>query len=408
MSDSRSDTLSLPVDVAVIGGGISGLWLANRLHRAGYSCVLLEARELGEVQTLHSQGIIHGGLKYALGGALSSESEAIAGMPDRWRQLLAGEGEVDLRGVSVLSQTQHLWSAGSLASRFTTFFASRMLRGRIDKLAFADYPVALQDRRFRGAVYRLDDLVVDTDSLVSTLAAPIQPHCLQVQVSADQLHWHEQGLAAITLPGVTLQPRRAILAAGAGNAALLDDARRAGLSPLPDTQLRPLQMVMVAHAQPLPLYAHCIGASNKPRLTITSHPLPDGRMVWYLGGDLAERGVGLSAEALLADARQELATLFPWLDFSTADWATTAVERAEPRQGSLAKPDNAFAEAQQNLIVAWPTKLTLAPDLGDRVAALLSAQGFVPQHPQPTLPDDLPRAHPGRAPWMTAFGDRHD
>src|SRR5690606_3639182 len=97
---------TVPVDIALFGGGIAGLWLARLLTQRGYSCVLLERDTLGGQQTLLSQGILHGGLKYALGGALSQESEAIAGMPDRWRASLAGEGDLDLRGVKVLSDTQ--------------------------------------------------------------------------------------------------------------------------------------------------------------------------------------------------------------------------------------------------------------------------------------------------------------
>lgn len=78
----------IPLDIAIFGGGIAGLWLANLLRQRGFSCVVLEAGTLGGGQTLLSQGILHGGLKYALGGTLSSESEAIAacriaGVP-RW------------------------------------------------------------------------------------------------------------------------------------------------------------------------------------------------------------------------------------------------------------------------------------------------------------------------------------
>ena len=91
------------LDAIIIGGGIAGLWLLNRLTSDGYGCVLLEADELGCGQTLASQGMIHGGIKYALGGALTGASEAIADMPDRWRAALAGEGPVDLSGLEVLA-----------------------------------------------------------------------------------------------------------------------------------------------------------------------------------------------------------------------------------------------------------------------------------------------------------------
>src|SRR5262245_41436193 len=91
------------VDVAVIGGGVAGLWCAAALGAAGYSCVLVERQALGAGQTIASQGIIHGGVKYALAGAASRASRAIAQMPETWRACLAGEGTMDLRGVRVLS-----------------------------------------------------------------------------------------------------------------------------------------------------------------------------------------------------------------------------------------------------------------------------------------------------------------
>ena len=59
---------TVKVDTVIAGGGIAGLWLLNVLRSKGYSAVLLEAGSLGGAQTLSSQGIIHGGMKYALGG----------------------------------------------------------------------------------------------------------------------------------------------------------------------------------------------------------------------------------------------------------------------------------------------------------------------------------------------------
>lgn len=397
-----ADTV-VKVDTAIIGGGIAGLWLHNLLRRRGYSCVLLETGPLGGGQTLLSQGIIHGGLKYALGGTLSSESEAIAAMPDRWRRCLAGEGELDLRGTRVLSPTQYLWSAGSVASRVTTFFASRMLRGRIQRLKPGDYPSALDDPGFRGNVYQLDDLVVDTESLVATLAEPVADELLHFGDN-DRLEWNDDGLAAIHTGGIRIEPGYTILAAGAGNEALLREAHRHHLAESVQAQTRPLRMALVRHRLGHRLYAHCIGASNKPRLTVTTHDLPDGSLVWYLGGDLAERGVAMEPPQLVNETHEELARLFPWLDFTGADFATVEVDRAEPRQESLIKPDNAWARRDRRLLVTWPTKLTLAPDLGERVLALLDEAGARPCHQQPGLPASIPRARPGKPHWYERFG----
>lgn len=392
----------LKPDILIFGGGIAGLWLINRLHAAGYQCLLLETASLGGNQTLASQGIIHGGLKYALGGNLSSESEAIAAMPDRWRAAMAGDDPVDLRNLNVLSDTQHMWSSGSVASRMTNFFASKMLRGRIEKLKRDHYPSALADKAFKGNVYKLDDLVINTESLIDTLAAPVRERLLAFDMERDTLEWGEQGLNAVTVQGQRIEPALTILAAGNGNPALLDGAHQAHLLPEEHSQLRPLKMLLVKHDLGHRLYAHCVGTSNKPVLTVTTHDCPDGKVVWYLGGDLAEQGVERSNEEQLAAGRTELKKLFPWLDFSDAQFATLDVTRAEPKQQSLVKPDNAYARRDQNLIIAWPTKLTLAPDLGDRVMALIDESGVKPGAPF-TVPAGLEQAPMGVPYWHRCF-----
>lgn len=400
---TRTMTDPIHTDIAIFGGGIAGLWLMNVLEQRGYSCVLLERHTLGGSQTLLSQGIIHGGLKYALGGALSSESEAIAGMPTRWRQHLAGEALPDLREVRVLSETQHLWSAGSMASRFTTFFASKMLRGRIAKLKFEHYPEALKNRRFKGSVYRMDDLVVDTESLLAALIRPVADRLLRFDPEQHQLQWGAKGIEEIRLDGeIRIRPRLAILAAGAGNEALLASAHSHAVAASVHAQRRPLQMLLVRHRLGHRFYAHCIGASNKPRLTVTTHELPDGSLVWYLGGELAERGTDMSADELVSAGRAELADLFPWLDFSAADFAPVRIDRAEPRQENLLKPDNAFVTRDKNVIVTWPTKLTLAPDLGDRVLAQI--QDLSPSNTRPSIPAQARRAQLDAPPWVKLFG----
>ncbi len=76
--------------------------------------------------------------------------------------------------------------------------------------------------------------------------------------------------------------------------------------------------------------------------------------------------------------------------------------RAEPKQQALVKPDNAYAHRDHNLIVAWPTKLTLAPDLGDRVMALVEESGLEPGAPL-TVPAELEQAPMGVPYWHRCF-----
>jgi glycerol-3-phosphate dehydrogenase len=374
---------SLSTDVLIVGGGIAGLWLNARLRRQGFASLLVESATLGGGQSVKSQGIIHGGAKYALNGALTGASEAIADMPRRWREALAGGGELDLSGVRVLSEAHYLWSPGTLAGNLTSFFASKAVRGRVDQVKGEQLPPALQHPKFKGKVYRLAELVLDVPSLIARLAELAGDGLL----AARQIEpLREDGeLRGLLVDGREIRTQRVVLSAGAGNAELL---AALGIEQ-PKQQLRPLHMVLAKGPALKPLYAHCLGGGPKPRVTVTTHPAADGQWVWYLGGDLAEAdGVARDEAAQIRAAQQEMAELLPWVDQAQTRWATLRVDRAEPAQSGLVRPDNAFLAEQPRLLVGWPTKLALAPDFADRVLAALDRDGVQPGHhaPLPALP----------------------
>ncbi|MEJ2117930.1 MAG: FAD-dependent oxidoreductase, partial [Alphaproteobacteria bacterium] len=127
-----------------------------------------------------------------------------------------------------------------------------------------------------------------------------------------------------------------------------------------------------------PLYAHCLGASANPRLTVTSYPAEGGETVWYLGGDVAEQGVGLAPEAQVKAAKRELAELLPWVELTDLAWRTLAIDRAEPRQPGGRRPDTSYLHAEEGLMVAWPTKLAFAPRLASQVLERLQEQAVQP------------------------------
>ena len=458
-------------DIVIFGGGIAGLWLLNRLRAAGYGVVLLEYGLAGQ-QTVLSQGIIHGGLKYTLGGTPGGTARATAAMPARWRACLAGEGEIDLRRVTVLSQHYFMWSASSLRSRLKGFLGSKGLQGQAELVQPADYPPLLT----QGTLYRLPDFVLEVPSLLHELRVPHGDAIFQladsdVTFERDQNNqlraatvviqegarnksghqvdllaswheasnnagipasrpeasnnagiptsWHEAGNNALhsTKPdksnarqATTLTARHFIFAAGAGNEALIKQAKLNS----PKTQRRPLKMVYLKQRDLPEAYLHCVGSKLKPRpeLTITTHPAADGEKIWYLGGELAERGAGRTAEAQLAAAQLVLNQQFPWLRFSArglegpvvdgvgansarhrcsarglegpatvkqnatetstnGQWGTLAIDRAEPAVTNSLLPASARVCAEAGALVVWPAKLTLAPMLADKVLAQL-------------------------------------
>lgn len=376
------------VDVAILGGGIAGLWLLARLKAAGYSALLIESEALGAGQTLASQGIIHGGLKYAIDLKLKQDSAALADMPARWRAALNGTGEIDLRGAKLAAEHHLFWARRTLASRVAGFFGSKLVRGRVEALDPTDWPEALRDPEAVGAVYALDECVLDTSSLLAALAR-LHPGCIK----AGDARIEDRGdHVAIVVAGRGITASHLISTAGAGNEALL---QQLGL-PAKAAQRRPLHQVLVADA-PAPLWAHCFDTSDKPRVTITTHRMQDGKLVWNIGGLLAENGVQQSETELIAAARTELATLLPRLDFSHSRFAGFRVDRAEGATENGHKPDGPILQRRGRITLAWPTKLALAPQLAD----LLLADMLPPS--ANAQPDWSDWAAPGiaPAPWET-------
>ncbi len=147
-------TSSYSTDIVIFGGGIAGLWVLNCLRNQGYQAILLETDKLGSGQTLASQGIIHGGLKYALNGALSGAANIISDMPARWRSCLAGEAEIDLRGCRVLSEHYYMWSNSGFRSKLKTFLGSKSLSGRVTAVEKQDYPDFFKAATVDGALYK--------------------------------------------------------------------------------------------------------------------------------------------------------------------------------------------------------------------------------------------------------------
>lgn len=357
-------------DVVIVGGGIAGLWLLNRLRQLGYTAVLLESKALGGGQTHLSQGIIHGGMKYALQGAITTATQAISDMPKVWENCLLGRGVLDLSHVPVLSKQQYLWSTGSLASKVAGMFSGLILKGNVAALDKANFPEIFQSTDFKGQVYSLDELVIDVNSLVRELVKPNQDAIYKIDpLTEEQLHFDGQGnLQSITiqvapLEPITLKAHRFVFTAGSGNEILLDRFAQEEIK----MQRRPLHMVVVKTDYPYSIYAHCLGLGAMPRLTITTHKAHDGKMVWYLGGQIAEEGVKRTQQEQIAATQAELKELFPWLDFSTAQFATFLVDRAEALQADGKRPDSCYSKEVANLIVAWPTKLAFAPKLADEI-----------------------------------------
>jgi glycine/D-amino acid oxidase-like deaminating enzyme len=389
-------------DIVILGGGIAGLWLLNRLRDAGYSVLLLENSALGAGQTIASQGMIHGGLKYALGGALTGASEAIADMPQHWQRCLQGQGDVDLRGTQLLSDTYYLWPRNSMRSRLTAFLGSKLVSSKATAVEECDVPAFFRGH-LDGALYRLHDIVLDVPSLLNTLGQRCREYIHHIAGQSLRFEQDATGQILSLHVGNSLQlkAQRFICTAGEGNADLL----RMLQPPALRMQKRPLQMVVVKHHIEQPLYVHCVADqfTATPELTITTHHCRDGALAWYLGGELAEAGANIDQGTQISNARAKLAQLFPWCDFRQAQWRSFYINRAEAQQADGKRPDRDSVLTHSNVLFCWPTKLTLAPALANSVFSTLRAQNVLPRAYSPQAVFNS--VYPGIAqpPWEAAW-----
>ena len=250
-----------------------------------------------------------------------------------------------------------------------------------------EFPPFFAEATVEGSLYALPDFAVDTPSLLSVLRARYEASIFKVDPRDIRFTRDASGCAqSVTLRAgtgigeavrdaendtVSIDAQRMIFCAGKGNQTLIDAA---GMRK-PASQLRPLNMVWVKKAGLGSVFAHCIGEdfSLTPKLTVTTHTADDGMPVWYLGGELAESGVGVPDDELIERAKRLIADLFPWVDLSGAQWGCFAIDRAEAKMADGSRPDGALFIAEDGYIAAWPTKLTLTPALADGVLAELAA-----------------------------------
>jgi glycine/D-amino acid oxidase-like deaminating enzyme len=396
----------MQVDVLIFGGGAAGLWLLDELARRGDRVLLLEAARLGAGQTIASQGIIHGGLKYTLQGALTPSAVQIREMPGLWRDCLAGRRQPDLGGVRLRATCCHLWRTDSLGSRLGMIGARVGLRVAPQVVSDDERPRALAG--CPGTVARLDEPVLAPESLLAALVAGharrvlhIDPSTLEIDRAAGTVR-----RVHLTDPAtgrrLQIEPRHVVLTAGRGNGEL---RTRAGL-PSTRMQTRPLHMVLVRGELPH-LNGHCVDGRTT-RVTITSDTERSdtdaiGRTVWQVGGQIAEIGVALDERSLLARAADELAAVIPGLNFARAEWAAYRVDRAEQATPGGKRPESAGILQEGNVITAWPTKLALVPCLAERIVGLLPAatagSATAGASDDAEVGDEWPRAAIAELPW---------
>ena len=365
-----------PVDLLVLGAGIAGLWILDAATRSGLRAVGVECASMGRGQSVCAQGIIHGGLKYTLKERDVAAAGSIRDMPSEWLRMHEDptpDGP-DLGSAVVSSPCTWIWRTDSLASRIGMLGARAALRSRPQPVSPGERPAIFD--AVPGQVLRVAEPVFETRSVLQALARPHLERLVRVEgPEGIELSSRSGEIDTVTLRDesgeILLRPRSVVLAAGTGNEGILS---RLGLD-AGIAQRRPLHMTLLRSPDLPLLHGHCVDG-NRTRVTVTTGHDDCGRVVWQLGGELAESGVGRSAEDLMRHASREIQQALPALDLTAlrdVEWATYRVDRAERSTGQGLRPDDATTETFRDgrLVAAWPTKWALAPRLAAKVLEII-------------------------------------
>lgn len=370
----------LDLDVLVIGGGIQGLWLLNDLKAAGYAAALLERRTLGGGQTLHSHIYIHRGYLYR-------EKELIghlSGVTERWTRWIrrhkppqaAGPSYFGFEDPSQADRKLELWSSTGLE------FEKPLEGNRM--------PRALRGGVIRS-VYKTPEIGLMGESLISLLNGEVEPCITRIQevervsVTRDGRRVDEIEVSTASGP-VTFRPRALVLAAGAGNQALLDlmtsGAHRMLGRVQGAQQIRKAHMlVLKGPLEPL------TGVFDTGSLFMVARKAADGEMVWLISDNRSE-SLFFVEDWLEYDPTWWLPLVISSLrriaprqldSFDSLRWGVYAAPKAEgAARGGLPSEERIESYGVENLWTVWPTKLTLAPLVSETVLGRIRQQGVRP------------------------------
>jgi len=362
----------MDTDVLIFGGGIAGLWALDRLTQLGYDAALFEANALGAGQTIAAQGIIHGGMKYALQGSLTSSAANIRDMPSLWRDCLSGNCEPNLQSATVRSELCHLWRTDSVTSRLGMLGARIGLRVAPTHLNASNRPAVLAE--CPGTVAEMNEQVIDPASVLDALRTRHESRLFQIDADATKFQLGEDSvIESVSVrnqidAAIEWRPRTTIFCAGSGNAKLLQSVGCES----PPMQRRPLHMVLLRGDLPI-LNGHCVDGA-KTRVTITSTTDRAGRTIWQVGGQIAEDGIHMDEAELFARAAADLSEVLPGWNFDDVEISCHRVDRAERLTTGFKRPDTFQMVEQKNWIAAWPTKLALAPLMAEHLAELVASR----------------------------------
>ncbi len=382
---------SAEIDIVIFGAGIAGLWTFHHLKKLGYNVLLLERESIGGEQSIASQGIIHSGLKFSLAGKVSNLAKSISKMPDIWRNALNGMGDVDLSDAQINAESQQLLIPKGAFGNLTNLVAQKALGNQAHSVSHDEWSKEIKNSGFNGSIIFMDEPVLDIPSVIHALAKPYKD-CIK-KIAAEQATQ-----PFIFLKEHNITAKRIIFTCADSNHIIAKgNSHDNGL----ETQRRPLLQGMLKPA-PFPLYAHLVGKTDKPLVSITTHKTSSGELVWYLGGRAAERKKDDDPNHVYEDALKAFNKYLPNVDFSDVEWSTLPIDRIEGKSRTDGwMPDTPTIHYTDEALYCWPTKLTFAPMLSQMILEDLEKLDITPSGETSDF-SFLPEVNYGQTPWDKA------
>lgn len=280
MVTNQSDVVE--IEHLIVGGGIQGLTLLDRLVATGAKSVLLLTRDaLGVGESLHSHGYMHFGYTLPRGSAPLARELAECGA-DWWRR-------IERTGSAYVAQPPTYFgvSAEEVAGQLGVWDEHGLSYEALD-----EPPDALRGGVASGTQvrhFRIDDRTLSMRELLADLAAPLQEHVARGELTRIDLDDSGQRVATCHFAvdadrTLVVRPRVLLLAAGRFAQSLLRNAyTRDGARPL-EASLRAFHRIryvpmLLVRGRALPSLTTVL---QSHALSIATHPVGEDESMWIV------------------------------------------------------------------------------------------------------------------------------
>ena len=422
------------VDVAVVGGGITGAGVALDAASRGLSVALLERRDLAHGTSRWSSKLVHGGLRYLAHGDVALAWECAVERAALIRTIAPHL----VRPLAYVIPLDRAIGRGAAATTLAGLWAGDTLRGaartsprvlprarRVSALEARRLAPALRESGLRGALLSWDGQLEDDARLVVAVARTAAAHGARVVTYAEVTDVREDGVDAVdTLTGdsFTVRARRVVLAAGVWTGGLtgavrLRPSRGSHVLVRADRLGNPRATVNVpvpgergrwVFAIPRPDGLVAIGLTDVPAPGPVDEPRPDPAEEADL---LARASAALEVPLTAADVAGRYAGLRPLAVAGTANGSSDGAT------GDLSRRHVVEADPDTGALVVVGGKLTtyrrMAQDVVDRLTDRpcrthrLPLVGAAPRASLRgvTAPERLVRRYGTEAPAVVALAD---